>query len=676
MLLPVEYRLQPRHPWNSSEGRQEWHALYRSVLQKQAAHHREKSRTTTPGRFEGPTWLFQPYLKLVGEIAMREPLFAESKPPRMRNLEEALVEWNLLQLQSYATDNLDMLSSLLGEAMRKVVSGWTDALANVEVPDGYLYKVPLISLIPDPGAAIQRIIGIIQDHRYTSEGIFVGSMHPDHFKNSVGYHLRHNVEASLTYTPERGKDYIDPKDSALAPVQMAELYLKNTPFLDFFLTPVPFPFSRDDRMNHMHIIGGTGAGKTTLLENLFYFDALYDLGRDTEPCSIVLIEPHGDLIKRLARRDIYDRDRVILIDPSDIRHPPAINVFALNRERLAKYDDVTREQVVAGVIDTFDYLFSGLFGAELTAKQGVFFRYMARLMLTLPEVMGRNATILDMMRLMVDDTPYRPAIARLPDLQREFFEHDFRSQSFRQTKEQIRYRLQAIVENPTLARLFTSLETKLDLFEEMNRGSIILIDTANYLLKSGSPIFGRVMIALVMQAIMERAAIAPQKRRDTFLIIDEAATYFDENIDDMLTEARKYRCGLVLAHQHLGQPSQALRASLAANTGIKFVSSVSTADARAMAPEMRTTPEFIVNLPRHTFAGYTRGKTRTAVPVPIRILEEIDLDHSPAMYEDFLARNRARVSLATEEEHRYPMAAEPEARFDHTPQEPDEEKWS
>src|SRR5262249_21274107 len=148
-----------------------------------------------------------------------------------------------------------------------------------------------------------------------------------------------------------------------------------------------------------------------------------------------------------------------------------------------RYDEMAKEQVTAGVIQTFDYLFAGLLGADLTAKQGVFFRFVARLMLALPETLGRNATILDMIALMDDPTPYQQAIESLSPIQRTFFERDFVGKTFVQTKEQIRYRLNAILENPTLARLFTSPETRIDIFQLLNDGGIILVDTAKDFLK-------------------------------------------------------------------------------------------------------------------------------------------------------------------------------------------------
>jgi hypothetical protein len=237
-------------------------------------------------------------------------------------------------------------------------------------------------------------------------------------------------------------------------------------------------------------------------------------------------------------------------------------------------------------------------------------------------------------------------MASLPPIQRQFFEKDFFSKSFNATKEQIRYRLNAIIENPTLARLFTAPVNRLDLFSELNNGSIILVDTAKDFLKGGSSHFGRIFISLVLQAVLERAAIPDRKRRPAYLIVDEAAEYFDSNIDDLLTQARKYKLGCVFAHQFLDQCTPSLRASLAANTSIKLAGSVSTADARSLAPDLRTTSDFIVNQPTLHFACYVRNMMPTAVSlaVPYGTLErEPRLSHDA--YRSLMAQNRDRVSI-------------------------------
>ena len=111
------------------------------------------------------------------------------------------------------------------------------------------------------------------------------------------------------------------------------------------------------------------------------------------------------------------------------------------------------------------------------------------------------------------------------------------------------------------------LSSKLDLFEAMNRGSLILINTAKDLLKQdGCEILWRFFIALICQAAQERAAISSEHRRSTFLYIDEAHDYFDQSIEQLLNQARKYKVGIILAHQNLDQFEPRLRGAVMAST--------------------------------------------------------------------------------------------------------------
>ncbi|MFI4973123.1 MAG: type IV secretory system conjugative DNA transfer family protein [Caulobacterales bacterium] len=568
------------------------------------------------------------------DILKTESYFGPLPPPDFErmNLKQFVEYRNLLYAKEYFFANATALLELLDEGLIRTLYGVARDLPEMEDPSPF--TIPLIYALPDPRDMVEKMYGTLADERYVDRGLF----------KPIAERLYRNI------CVVSGRDPDDPKsrkpvklasESTLPLDELVDKYLGGTPYQALFKAPVPLKLTHEDRFNHMHIVGGTGAGKTTLIENLI----LHDLA-SPDPPSLVVIDPHGDLIKKLTHADLGLEDRLIVVDPRDVKHPPALNIFALNRERMGSYDEATQEQVTAGVIQTFDYLFTGLLGADLTAKQGVFFRYIARLMLALPETMGRNATILDMMRLMSDASPYQQAIDQLPEIPREFFLRDFTNKTFAQTKEQIRYRLQAIIENPTLARLFTSPETKIDLFTEMNRGAVVLVDTAKDFLKGGSANFGRIFISLVLQAVLERSAIPAYARKPTFLIVDEAASYFDSNIDDLLTEARKYRCGCVFAHQYLDQATHSLRASLAANTGIKFASGLSSGDARSMAPDMRTTADFILAQPSLQFAAHVRNVTPNAVSIPVKVGA---FDRVPRLSHDahyqLMDRNRERVSL-------------------------------
>lgn len=585
-------------------------------------------RTVLPLIRHFPAHVSDIFLQTVFAILKDERYLEEVPPPQFDkwNLKEFVDYRNLLHQKQYFITNHRDIIGYIDSVMGMLFERFADDLPQMAGPSPF--TIPLMHSLTDPKLLISNIIGTFNQEELNSRGIF----------KPLAERLYDNICAINGRTEKNNKPFALPQESKLPLDEIVTTYLKATPFVELFNTPIPLKITQEDRFSHTHIIGGTGAGKTTLIEKLI----LHDLSED-DPPSIVLVDPHSDLIRKLMRADIGIMDRVILIDPRDVEYPPAINIFALNQDRLQGYDQATREQVTAGVIQTFDYLFSGLIGADLTAKQGVFFRYVARLMLSLPEHMGRNATIIDMLHLMSDETPYLSAIKGLPDLQRDFFERDFRSKTFQQTKEQIRYRLQAILENPTLARLFTSTETKVDLFTELNSGKIILVDTAKDFLKGASANFGRIFVSLILQAVLERAAIAEAARKPTFLYIDEAASYFDNNIDDLLTEARKYKCGLVLAHQYLDQASPSLRASLHANTNIKMVSGLSAGDARAMAPEMRTTPDFILGQNRLQFATHIRNVTPQAVTIPLDFpgqLPQLDL----LDYQLLIERNRENVS--------------------------------
>jgi len=553
------------------------------------------------------------------------------------SLKEFVDYCNLLRFKEYFFANEETMLRLLHECLVRIFCAVADMLPQAEDPSPF--TIPLIFAIPDPKTIVQQLFNTLAEDQYRDRAVL----------KDVSEQLYINVCDASGIVPgqETKKPYKIALESDLPLDEFADQYLSGTPFHALFKTPVPLKLTHEDRFNHMHIVGGTGAGKTTLLENLIAHDF------NSPHCpSLIIVDSQGDLINKLSHLDRFHpdhgtfRDRFVLITPKDIQRPPALNIFDVNRSRLGGYDDLTKEQVVAGVIQTFDYLFSGLLGADLTAKQGVFFKYIARLMLALPQTMGRNATILDMMALMEDPTPYKAAIASLPPIQRNFFEKDFGGKTFVQTKEQIRYRLQAIIENPAIARLFTSPETRIDLFDKMNKGSIILVDTAKDFLKGASSHFGRIFISLVLQAVLERAAIPEHERRPAFLIVDEAASYFDSNIDDLLTEARKYKVGCVFAHQFLDQCTSSLRASLAANTSIKMVSGVSMQDARALAPDMRTAPDFILSQPRLHFASHIRNVTPQAVSIPVRLgalKQEPELSRDA--YERLRELNRERVSL-------------------------------
>jgi hypothetical protein len=128
---------------------------------------------------------------------------------------------------------------------------------------------------------------------------------------------------------------------------------------------------------------------------------------------------------------------------------------------------------------------------------------------------------------------------------------------------------------------------KLDFFDELNRGTIILVNTSENLLKDGSATFGRYIIARVVAAAFERAPIPLDERRQAFLIVDEAAPYFDKTFEKLLNRVRQFKLGVVIAFQNLEQASEKLRSTIASSTAIKYAGGTGYNDARWLAREMR-----------------------------------------------------------------------------------------
>ncbi len=416
-------------------------------------------------------------------------------------------------------------------------------------------------------------------------------------------------------------------------------YLRYTTLESLFRATVPFVIPERVRFEHTHILAGSGHGKTQTLQHII----LSDLLSESAP-SLVIIDSQGDMIKKIARLALFDGElasKLIIIDPRDV---PALNLFDVNFDRLGAYDETSREQILNGVIELYDYIFGSLLGAELTQKQSVIFRYLARLMLTIP-----GATLHDLIKLLSDHTPYLKYIEALPAGARMFFETEFPHKSFADTKRQIQLRLWGILENPTFERMLTAPTNRIDMFDALNSGKIVLVNTAKDFLKAErSSFLGRFFIALTLQAGLERAALPENKRHPSFLYIDEAADYFDNNVDDLLTQARKYKLGVVFSHQYLDQLSAGLRSSIASNTSIKLVGGLSDRDARSIAPDMRCTPSLLAQQRREKnathFACYVRNITPQAVSLTIPLGT---LERQPKMSEAAQIRqiqqNRARV---------------------------------
>ena len=408
-----------------------------------------------------------------------------------------------------------------------------------------------------------------------------------------------------------------PTDIDLTDAELVESYLENT-YLDKLFTgttQTTIPLSL--RFEHCHIIAGTGHGKTQLIQKLVLDDI--DANR-----GFMVIDSQGDIIRKISMLKVFDKDfenniadKLILINPEDVNFPAALNMFSLNsgnRNDTSDLSELHKQMLVNSAVDLYEYMFGALFGAELTSKQGTIFRYVAKLMAEIP-----NATIHTLRNLMEDGKKYQKYIDRLNGSAKDFFNTQFFSTSFSQTKKQILSRLWSVLSNETLENLFSSSENKVNIFEAMNDGKIILVNTSKSLLQSeGSKILGRFFISMTAQAVIKRATIPENERIPFMVYIDEAQEYIDEKIEDMLNQARKYKVGFTLSHQNLNQLGF-LKHTVFSSTSIKLAGGISAKDGVDLAHEMKTTKDFLLSMTKidnkdSQFACYLKNHFNTSIP--------------------------------------------------------------
>jgi len=516
------------------------------------------------------------------------------------------------------------------------------------VDDGLTFETTMPGCLVNAGEIVEGMIVAFFDDDVKGAQLF----------GQLRYRLNRNAVAVSGGNPDEPERFNrSVKMPTASPIRDAEelcdLYLSGTPLLPFLHQDLTIAIPQTTRFEHTHVLGGTGHGKTQLLQHLIYHDLVRAMDNKM---SVVVVDSQSDMIQKLSKLALFAPNsegslcsRFILIDPTDIDHPPALNLFDAGLDRLESYTPQQRELAFNSLVDIYGRFFGALLGSELTARQGAVFRYLARLMLTM-----EGATIHTLIELMDNVKPFQDHIKRLDPTAKRFFEQEFSRKAFNATRQQIKQRLYTVLSIPTFDRLFSAPHSKINFFDALNSGSIILVNTAKDVLKTdGAAIFGRFILSLIEHAIMERATLKESERTPTLLYVDEAQDYFDETIETLLVQGRKQCFGLILAHQNLAQLSPRLKAVLMGNTTIKLAGGVSDADARALSPDMRTKPEMLLAVKKQDshsqFALSVRNQTPHAVKTDIAFgfLEAQDT-MSNLEYETLLFLNREKVTYTPE----------------------------
>lgn len=329
------------------------------------------------------------------------------------------------------------------------------------------------------------------------------------------------------------------------------------------------PLTHNDRRRHLYLIGKSGTGKSTLLLNLMMADL--GIGR-----GFALLDPHGDLAHDVA--DAVPKSRtndVLYFDPADLAHPVAFNP-------LERVSPDHRPLVAAHIVAAFKHLWGDSWGPRLEYILG----NSLRLLLDAP-----GTTLLGLPRLLVDDNYRNRLISTCRDpVVRAFWLREFAQYHDRfviEAVSPIQNKIGTLLSPPALRNIIGQTHSTIDIPAIMNGGRILIVNLSKGRLGEGpAHLLGAFLATAFAQAAESRAEIREADRRDFTLYADEFQNFATDSFASILSEARKWRLNLVLAHQFLGQLPPLLRQAVIGNAGTLVAFRLGAEDAPLIAEEL------------------------------------------------------------------------------------------
>lgn len=334
----------------------------------------------------------------------------------------------------------------------------------------------------------------------------------------------------------------------------------------------------------MYLIGKTGVGKTTLMENMLAEDIKAGHG-------IGLIDPHGQFAEKILNYVPEDRiDDVVYFNPADTEFPIGFNPLECP-------DRSQRHLVSSGIMGVFKKIWPDVWSARMEYILG-------NTLLALLEFPG--TTLLDVMR-MLNDKDYRDElVTKLEDpMIKTFWVNEFANYNERYAVEAvaaIQNKIGQFVSNPLIRNIVGQPKSTIDMREIMDQGKILIVNLAHGRIgEDNSALLGAMFITRLQQAAMSRVDIPENERKDFFLYVDEFQNFSTDSFAVILSEARKYRLDLILAHQYIEQLSETVKPAVFGNVGTIICFRVGAEDAEFLEKEF--SPEFtandLVNLAKH-----------------------------------------------------------------------------
>ncbi len=311
--------------------------------------------------------------------------------------------------------------------------------------------------------------------------------------------------------------------------------------------------TKTDRARHFYVIGQTGTGKSAFLQEMIRQDILNGEG-------VAVIDPHGELVEATLANIPKDRvDDVVLFEPFDLERPMGLNML--------EYD--TPEQKDFAVQEMIS-IFYKLFPPEIIGP--MFEHYMRNAMLALMADKENPGTLVEIPKMFTDPAFLQEKLLKVTDpIVRQFWVKEWAQTTGSTRSDMLGYVVSKVgrfIENEMMRNIIGQSKSGFDLASIMDSKKIFLANLSKGQTgEVNSSLLGLILVSKMQMAAMKRAKLKEAERKDFYLYIDEFQNFTTDSISTILSEARKYKLNLIMAHQYIPQLTEQIRDSVLGNVG-------------------------------------------------------------------------------------------------------------